>query len=124
MKFSNKLKIIKHILQGKKLLIVEMPEWTEGRHTYVFSGIELVAYKYLKNPLMVKSGRCHMCGKCCKGFKKEYEDDFIKDGVCKKLKENGECGLGLGRPFSCGLSAKPKNIEGCTEDYEAYDSLL
>lgn len=104
-------------LRQKNILIIPIPEWADGKHLYTFAGIELLSYKYLDQPLMIKTGRCSMCGKCCSGFKKDYEDAFIKDGKCRFLKESGECSLGLGRPFSCGLSAKPKNIEGCTEDY-------
>ena len=52
-----------------------LPEWTKGKHIYIFAGSELVAvkecviarkdHKVSYKPLLVKTGRCNGCGKCC-----------------------------------------------------------
>jgi hypothetical protein len=92
-------------------ICLDIPDWVEGKHLYVFAGIELVAYKYNSGGWMVKTGRCSMCGSCC----------VLRDGPCEHLVEDGKrrlCGLGSGRPFSCCLAAQPKNRVGCTEDYD------
>jgi len=84
---------------------IDLPGWTNGRHIYVFAGIEMVAYRHVGQIWMIKSGRCSMCGRCCALIN------------CDKLDKNGSCSLNLERPFCCGLVAHPKNVEECTENF-------
>jgi hypothetical protein len=85
---------------------IEIPDWADGRHVYVFAGIELAAFKHAGAPWRVKSSRCSMCGKCCEG--------------CIHLTSDGPkrvCELGMNRPFACGTSAVPNRVSECTERY-------
>lgn len=89
-------------------IAVDLPDWADGRYIYVLAGIELAAYQRVGGPMMVKTGRCSMCGKCCKD--------------CSELEPDGEklvCGLALGRPFSCCVGVGFE-IDGCTEKFEEY----
>jgi len=102
-----------------KKITLEVPDWVEGKHLYLMAGIELVAYKYLKQPWKIKTSRCNMCGKCCMNFKNDSKE--IKNGRCIYLKQNGKkyvCSLGVSRPWRCSVAAMPKNIPGCTEKFK------
>jgi len=87
-------------------ITVELPDWTEERLIYILAGIELVAYKYPNKPLMVKTERCDMCGKCCMDLNSKHFFEVV-DGKCEHLiKEVGNnkrwlCRLGISRPHSC-----------------------
>lgn len=87
---------------------LDIPEWAQERHIYVFAGIELLGVKTPGGPLKVKTGRCSMCGRCCKS--------------CEHLLTIGQkrlCRLGSNRPFACGASEGPRpHIPECTESYE------
>lgn len=103
-------------------ITLELPEWTEERHIRIFAGIEIVAYKLAsENTFRIKKSRCNFCGKCCMDVKVDHM--FGRDpitGDCQFLRQNGkiyECGLGIGRPFSCCASV-PNHISECTERFE------
>jgi len=100
---------------------IEIPDWVEGKHLYIFAGIELVAYKYLDENWKVKTGRCNMCGLCCEEFKKPVlKWPFVKNKTCEYLKSDGEkkvCGLALHRPFACCVGIK-ENKKDCLEKFE------
>jgi len=93
-------------------ITIEMPEWAEKRHIYVFAGVELLAYQYAGEKLRAKTGRCSMCGKCC----------IFRDGPCEHLVPDGTekmiCSLGSGRPFSCSVSNGTTRVPECTEVFE------
>jgi hypothetical protein len=93
---------------------LDLPDWgeEEKRHTFIFYGMELVAYKlYGSENWKVKAGRCSKCGECCKKARCEY---LVKDGG-KLL-----CSFGSDRPFSCSAGVQ-QGKDGCTEHY---DTLL
>jgi len=102
-------------------VILDLPDWVDGRHIYVFAGIELAAYKYHGQGWKVKTGRCRMCGGCCMGLGEVTQPPFAVDGRCVHLIPDGPklvCELGSGRPFSCSAGVRLKNVEGCTETYD------
>ncbi len=86
---------------------VDLPEWCEGRHIYILAGIELVAYQLADKPMLVKTARCSMCGKCCEDCK-----ELIPDG--SKL----VCGLAIDRPFRCCIGRGLDRNPDCTERFE------
>ncbi len=101
---------------------LELPEWVTERHIRILAGVELVAYKLVhEDKFKIKTSRCNFCGKCCMNVRVDHmfgRDPKTND--CRFLKKNGdiyECGLGLGRPFSCCITI-PKHIRGCTEKFE------
>lgn len=93
-------------------MVIDLPEWAEGKNLYIFAGIETVAYKYLNRPLKVKTSRCDQCGDCCRNIKGDYPPQT--DGVCDHLKDN-ICSLGVLRPFTCGF---PNEKFECAERYD------
>jgi hypothetical protein len=103
---------------------LELPDWVEGKHLYITAGIELVAYKYLNTPWMMKTGRCDMCGKCCMNFGEvtgDLREMVDETGNCKYLISDGDkwvCLLGSSRPWSCSVVATPKNVPECTETFK------
>lgn len=94
-------------------LIINMPEWAQERHIYVFAGIELLAYKLKGRELKVKTSRCSMCGKCC----------VIRGEPCQHLVADGKdkmvCDYGLARPFSCSIGRGAARVPECTERFES-----
>lgn len=93
---------------------LEVPDWCEGGYLYVMKGVELVAYKWPKDPWRIKIGRCSKCGKCCMiGSPKRQ---------CEHLKLRGTemiCSLGSERPWSCSIHHPDgKKIPDCTERFE------
>ena len=102
-------------------IVLDIPDWVEGKHLYVMAGIELVAYKYLHQPWKVKTSRCNLCGKCCMDFKSETKGYQIVGGRCVHLEPDGDkwvCSLGANRPWSCCVGVAPKGIPKCTEKFE------
>lgn len=99
-----------------------LPQWTEERAIYLFSGVELVIFRMRGGKWNFKISRCNLCGKCCMGLEKHSFP--LVDGQCIHLKkEPGKnspkwlCGLGMGRPFGCCVGT-PSNMSECTEKYE------
>ena len=87
-------------------LIVDLPDWCDERHIYVFAGIELAAYKqYGESWIRVKTERCNQCGRCCQDELWAAEFDKQK-GECLHMEHLGEehrCNLAVMRPFSCSV---------------------
>ena len=101
---------------------LELPEWANKKHIRIFAGVELVAYKKVnENEFSIKTSRCNFCGECCKNVRIDHMFGRDKEtGNCQWLRKNGdtyECGLGMGRPFSCCASV-PKHISECTEKFK------
>lgn len=103
---------------------VEIPEWAKDCNIYVMAGMNLLAYRYRGGPLMVKTGLCSMCGRCCKNIDSKHP--FVtEDGSCRYLvKEVGDndrwlCGLGVFRPHGCAVSHR--DTEYCTVKFEVVD---
>ena len=92
-------------------LVIQLPEWAEQLDIRIFAGMELLAFKHFKGPLMLKTSRCNQCGDCCKQIKGDFPPHT--DGVCDFLKDN-VCSLGTSRPFSCGF---PNTKFVCAEKY-------
>lgn len=95
----------------------ELPEWSIGKHIYIFAGTELLGFKeciishdihknhiitYKKLRIKPKDGRCTGCGECCKG--------------CTFLRPDG-CSFKGWIPFSCAKSICSP-YKGCTERLE------
>jgi hypothetical protein len=85
-------------------ITLELPDWCDERHIYIFAGIELAAVKiYGEDHFKVKEGRCNQCGECC--VDSQWTACFDKEkGYCEHLEILGEerrCKLGTMRPFSC-----------------------
>ena len=109
--------------------MVEIPDWAIGRHLYLFAGIELVAFQLQgEKEILLKSGRCSGCGKCCMSFvNHKFFFKTYDGGVCEYLRpradENGEiiegheCALGVGRPFFCGVGDGNEKNPTCTVKY-------
>ena len=106
-------------------LKINLPDFVNDHALYVFSGIELVAYRNKDGKFHIKTGRCNMCGKCCTNFKR-HSQPLTEDKTCIHLvKEPGDnprwkCGLGINRPFGCSVGV-PTNIPECTEKYEVLE---
>ena len=107
---------------NRKKIELELPEWANERHIRIFAGIELIAYRKVnEDKFNVKCSRCNFCGKCCMNVRVDHifgRDE--KTGNCRWLRKNGdtyECGLGMGRPFSCSASV-PIHIPECTEKFK------
>jgi hypothetical protein len=101
-------------------ITIDIPDWAEGRHIYIFAGIELLAYRHKGESLKVKTGRCSMCGGCCMGLGEVSQPPLAIDGRCVNLVPDGPklvCSLGSSRPFSCSAGVRLKNVKGCTETY-------
>lgn len=92
-------------------LELELPDWIDRRAIRVFAGIELIAYKFPWTPLMVKTSRCSMCGKCCMTVNCDHLEKEPGDN------DRWRCGLGIERPFVC-CTAEPRNIPECTSKYK------
>ena len=93
-------------------ITIEIPEWAEKNHIYVFAGIELLAYRHLGQPVKIKELRCDKCGDCCRNIKGNFPPQT--NGVCDYLRGN-ICGLGTSRPFSCGF---PNLRFDCAETFK------
>ena len=93
-------------------LELEIPDWAGDMEMYIFSSIELVAFKPAGKNWHVKTGRCHQCGKCC---------GLGKPDLCEHLYERApgdwQCNYGIMRPFACCACNLPIP-EGCTEKLE------
>jgi len=91
-----------------KTVTIEIPDWAEERHIFVFGGFELMAWKPSgKDELWVKLTRCAMCGWCCENLRPDCKDleQIGKSKVCKR---------GADRPFICSYSdPKQNNAPGC-----------
>lgn len=106
------------------LITLEVPEWAEERHIYVFAGREVIARKLVDKPLEVKTVRCNLCGECCRNC----SDDWMfgqTNGVCNHLRyertPNGDgwfCKLrGDIVPFTC-CKGKYEDLEKCCIRFE------
>jgi hypothetical protein len=94
-----------------RTITVEIPDWAEKRHIYVFAGIELLAYQLVGQSMRIKTSRCNMCGKCC----------IIRGQPCEHLVADGKkrvCDLGVSRPFSCSIGRGASRASECTEQFE------
>jgi len=91
---------------GATKIIVDLPAWAEERLIYILAGVEMFAYKYPNQPLMVKTQQCNMCGLCCMNLDATHFFEVV-DGKCEYLeKEVGPnerwlCSLGVYRPHAC-----------------------
>jgi len=104
---------------------LDIPDWTDNHALYIFSGIELVAYRNKDGKFHVKTGRCNMCGICCTGLTR-HSLPLTEDGTCIHLKKEvgdnprWKCDLGINRPFGCSIGI-PINTPECTEEYEVLE---
>ena len=90
---------------------LEIPdEWVDKRHIYIMTGIEVFAYQFDGQPLMVKTSRCIRCGKCCEKCECEF---LVDDGPDKRV-----CSKGLDMPVCCSLYYDP-NFTVCSQKFEA-----
>ena len=94
---------------------VEVPDWYEGRHIYVFAGIEQIAKRPVGKPWAVKTARCSQCGECCKNLGAKWPlglkaVEVEKDGKkviemwCSHLIYYAKeylCDMLIRRPFYC-----------------------
>lgn len=101
---------------------LELPEWCKEKHIRIFAGIELVAFKKAhEDKFSIKVSRCNFCGECCMNVRVDHMFGRDKEtGNCRWLRKNGdtyECGLGIGRPFSCCASV-PNQLPECTEKFK------
>lgn len=127
--------------------IIELPEWTKGKHIYIFAGTELLAFrevrithedgkhvsKYLPFKIKPDDGRCNpkSCkpNSCCTqgGLSKTQIGDILdallnydsNDPACPLLTDNG-CLMKAWIPFSCAKSVCTA-YEGCTERMETVE---
>ena len=91
---------------------IELPKWTEERVIHVLAGIERVAYKYpWEKSFKVKTGRCSMCGRCCKKIDCEHLEKEPGDN------DKWRCSLGTMRPYNCCVS-RPRKIKECTVEFK------
>jgi len=93
---------------------LELPDWAGDMALYILSSMELVAFKETDKKWMIKTERCHSCGKCC---------GLGKEGACEHLyqrdKEIWQCNYGILRPFACCVTyVPPEANEGCTEVFK------
>lgn len=100
------------------MIRIEVPDGcVEGFGTEplrIFSGMTMVAFRYMGHPWTVKESACSQCGKCCEDLK---DDPLFPDGRCPKLTDDGDrqlCSLGINRFFSCGASDTVWLDKGCT----------
>ena len=99
---------------------LELPDWVDEKHIYIMAGLEMVAYKHIKQPMKIKVSRCSMCGKCCEDLNNQSDFPPVIDGRCVYLKKDGDkkvCSLGVSRPLSC-CFANLRETKGCTEKYD------
>ncbi len=68
------------------LIQLEVPEWAEGRHIYIFAGREVVARKLIDKPFEIKTVRCNLCGECCHHVSSSWPFGRNEEGACAKLK--------------------------------------
>lgn len=103
---------------------LDLPNWIDRQVIQIFAGIERIAYKYPDKPMMIKSGRCSMCGKCCMDLDNRHPFP-IENGRCIYLeKEVGKnerwlCGLRINRPYRCCIGTGNRKVPECTEKYKA-----
>lgn len=98
---------------------IDIPDWVEEKHLYLFAGIELVAYKYLNEDWKIKTSRCNMCGKCCENLKNDTAYPPVINNKCIHLINDGNkktCGLAINRPFRCGMP-QIQIKDGCSEKF-------
>jgi hypothetical protein len=104
---------------------IDLPDWCDERHIYIFAGIELAAYRqYGENWIRVKTERCNRCGKCCQQehWALEFNPGRCECTFMEHLGDEHRCALGINRPFSCG-TGDPMTIpegpwEECTIRFE------
>lgn len=96
---------------------IEIPEWANTNHIFLFHGIELIGVKRVGAPWVVKEGRCSRCGSCC--MEKHIMDLPMpkKDGQCIFLSKNKDdqphCSWEAARPWCCCIG-EPKAEPNCT----------
>lgn len=101
---------------------IVIPEWAKDNNIYIMAGIELLAFRQRGGPLMVKTSRCNMCGKCCTGFNKWIYPLVGEDRACVHLKkEVGDndrwiCDLSTQRPHGCNTTA-PWEKDYCSVEF-------
>ena len=108
----------------RKKLIIEIPDWAEGRKITILAGIECLAiYSPVESSeyVKIKENRCIQCGKCCRwkhGIPIPYfdpEGTGICDHLVKEVGNNDRwiCKIARNRPYSCS-SDPPEHYEGCS----------
>ena len=104
-----------------KKITLELPDWAFESEITIHSWLELVAIIKEDGETWVKTGRCNMCGECCRGLGEGYKQKEMLDnnGDCKYLKDN-KCTLDIWKPFACIMNfhddpkLKPKR---CSEEF-------
>lgn len=92
-------------------ITVEIPEWAEGRHLYLFAGMELLALKRAgEKHVHVKAARCNKCGKCCEDLDAHVSGHLPLEGracghLVKRTDGTTDCGLGINMPLSCAIGS-------------------
>ena len=95
-------------------LIIDIPDWVSPDETLtLLAGQELIAVKYPRGPLQVKTTRCDRCGECCLDIPEGHLPFGTNgEGKCNKLTKEGSkwlCSAGWQKPFAC--LADPPNID-------------
>jgi hypothetical protein len=89
-------------------VLIDLPDWVDERHIYIFAGVELAAQKLsFNNFWQIKDTRCNQCGKCCMNFKNIKHYYPVVNGRCVHLQERGDgkynCGILIHRSSACGI---------------------
>jgi len=98
---------------------LELPDWVDENELYIHSWTELVALKRPNGKWYVKTGRCNMCGDCCRDVSINFPYRG-ENGTCIYLKDN-KCIMDLHKPFSCIMDFhdEPKlRPINCTETFK------
>lgn len=96
---------------------IDIPDLSsEGNTLYLFSSMEMIAYKSPGKNWMLKDKYCIQCGICCTKLSPEVNTWISKkacNGRCFLLQDMDDgrkmCGLGIERPFSCSITTEMKD---------------
>jgi hypothetical protein len=118
---------LQSLSEGCMKIDLEIPDWSiDDRTLYVFSGIELLAFKPPGEKWKLKNSRCSQCGVCCTKLNRAT-NTFVSlnsfEGRCIFLRTMPDgkqlCGFGVGRPFGCCIGRDGKEVNpNCTESFE------